>query len=125
MPVEYSEYKSLVDILDKSSDSTYEDLMAKEKNVLSTVNHVVKHIKDREVKNSQFINKSLSEIVERFFLMWPEVIGEITTTKTPAEFYEALIKEDRLIYFGIMLIVIGLLLFMVSSVNSTSTKMPS
>ena len=125
MPIEYSEYKSLVDILDKSSDSAYEELMAKEKNVLSTVNHVVKYIKDREKKNSQFVNKSLSEIAERFFLIWPVILKDMSDAKSPSEMYDALVKEDRVIYYGILLIVIGLLLFMISSVNSTSTNIPS
>ena len=50
--LEYSEYKSLMDILDRSNtENSYQDLMKKEEKVLDTVNNVIKHYKDTDIKN--------------------------------------------------------------------------
>jgi hypothetical protein len=114
MPMEYSEYKSLVDILsetDNINSTTYEDLMSKEKNVLSTVNHVIKHINDKNLKAAQFKDMSIEYIFKRFFLIWPEIIHDLSNAKTTQEYYLYLVKDDRMIYYGISLIIISFLLF--------------
>jgi len=112
--MEYSEYKSLVDILNESDNinaNTYEDLMSKEKNVLSTVNHVVKHIQDKDLKAGQFKDMSIEYIAKRFFLIWSEIIHDLSNAKTPQEYYLSLFKDDRMIYYGISLIIISFILF--------------
>ena len=113
MPIEYAEYKSLVEILGASetSDTTYEDLMKKEENVLSTVNHVVKHIQDKDIKSKQFIDMSVDTIVQRFFLLWPEMLKDFYASKTSSEIIHSLTKDDRIIYWGLLLIGIGLFMF--------------
>ena len=112
--MEYSEYKSLVDILsetDNINSTTYEDLMSKEKNVLSTVNHVVKHISDKKIKSGQFKDMSIEYITKQFFLIWPEIVHDLSNAKTMEEYYLSLFKDDRMIYYGISLIIISFLLF--------------
>jgi hypothetical protein len=89
--------------------------MSKEKNVLSTVNHVVKHIQDKAIVKKSFKDTSIDEIVKNFFMVWPDIIKDFNNVKTPEEFYRAFIKDDRVIYYGIMLIIVALLLFFLQS----------
>lgn len=116
-PIEYSEYKSLVDILDASSNdnaSTYEDLMQKERSVLDTVNHVVRHIKDNEVKNSLIFEKSLDQIAQKMFVMWPVIIKELGGVKNPEDVISIVTKNDRAVYIGITLVLVAFFLFVLS-----------
>lgn len=115
MPISYSEYTSLVDILEKSNDQTYEDLMKKEKNVLSTVNNVVNHIQSREAKSDQFVNHTLSDIVMNFFLVWSNLFSDLSKSKTFPEMVDSLNKEHRIIYIGIFFIICAFLMFLVES----------
>ncbi len=117
MPIDYSEYQSLVETLKKSDENTYEDLMKKEKDVLQTVNATVRHIQDKSSKDGQFVNMQLSHIFERFFLIWPEIIRDLNNAP-PEQFFYELTKDDRVIYYGIMFIVIALFMFMVSAPES-------
>lgn len=115
MPISYSEYTSLVDILEKSDDQTYEELMKKEKNVLSTVNNVVNHIKSREAKSDQFVNHTLSDIVMNFFMIWPNILSDLSKSKTYPEVLDSLTKEHRVIYIGLSFIVCAFLMFLIES----------
>ena len=119
MPIEYSEYKSLVDILQKSDEDIYEEVMKKEKNVLSTIDHVVNHIKEENVKSDQFINLSISHIIEKFLLLIPEMIKELSNVRSLQDIIKVISKEDRIIYIGILLIIIGLFIFLVESSSPT------
>lgn len=115
MPISYSEYTSLVDILEKSDDQTYEELMKKEQNVLSTVNNVVNHIKSREAKSEQFINHSISDAVMNFFLMWSNMFTDLGKSKTASEVLDSFTKDNRIIYIGISFIICAFLIFLVES----------
>ncbi len=114
-PISYSEYTSLVDILQKSDEDVYEEVMKKEKNVLSTIDHVVNHIKENDIKSDQFINLSLSHVVDKFLLLIPEIIKEMSTVRSIQDLIKVISKEDRIIYIGIMLIIIALFIFLVES----------
>lgn len=115
MPISYSEYSSLVDILEKSNDQTYEELMKKEKNVLSTVNNVVNHIKSREAKSDQFVHSSISDVVMNFFLFWPNLFNDLGKVKTYPDLLDSITKDNRIIYIGMSFIVCAFLMFLVES----------
>lgn len=110
--IEYSEYKSLVDVLEKSDvTNTYEELMKKEENVLNTVNHVVKHIQDTSTKNKQFIHMSLYEIVMLFLLEMPLLLEDLIRIRNIDDIYTIFAKQHRVILLGMMCICAGLFLF--------------
>jgi hypothetical protein len=111
-PISYSEYKSLVDILDKSGETTYEDLMSKEKNVLNTINHVVKHIQDSDIKSRQFVHTNVSYVAQRFFLIWPEILKDFMKVQTIDDLIICMSKDDRIIYIGLMIILMAFILFL-------------
>lgn len=117
MPIIYSEYKSLIDILSESSTNenanTYQDLMQKESNVLSTVNQVVKNIQDKKIKSNQFVEMNINDIVQKFFLIWPDILLEIYQIKNPKDILDIITKDDRVIYLGIMMIIIGCFMFFI------------
>lgn len=116
-PIEYSEYKSLVDILEASSNdnaSTYEDLMKKEKNVLDTVNHVVNHIKESDTKKGLVTEKSLSGVAQHMFVMWPVVFNELALAKKPEDFVACVTNDGRSVYIGITLMLVAFFLFVLS-----------
>lgn len=114
--LDYSEYKSLMDIVDKSdAESMYPDLMKKETKVLDTVNHVVNHYKDTNSQNSMFMHKSMYEIYNLFFLEWPVIMSELLKVKSVDDVIDVLTKNDRLIYIGILLVLASFILFFVNS----------
>lgn len=114
--LDYSEYKALVDILDKSElDETYKELMKKEDKVLDTVNSVVNHYKERKQAKKQFINMSIYEIYNLFFLEWPLFIMDLYKVKKLDDFIVVVSKGNRLIYIGVMLVLISFILFFVEN----------
>lgn len=114
--LEYSEYKSLVDILEKSdNNNTYEELMKKETATLDTVNAVVNHYRDRRIEDKQFVHMSLYEIYNLFFLELPLVVRDIKAAKNMDDAIAALMKGNRPVYLGILLVAVSLLLFFVYS----------
>jgi hypothetical protein len=109
MPISYSDYKSLVNILDKSGETTYEDLMKKEKNILSAVNSTVHEIKDKNIKSGQFVNMSISESVQKFFLVWKDILNDIIKAKNYNDIMISFTKEDRIIFIGVFIVIIAFL----------------
>lgn len=114
--LDYSEYKSLVDILDKSElDETYKELINKEDKVLDTVNAVVNHYKDKKAERKMFLHMSLNEIYKMFFLEWPGLWMDLTRVKTTKDVADAFLKNNRVIYLGIVCVVVALILFFVDT----------
>lgn len=112
--LEYSEYKSLVDILNQSDVSnTYSDLMAKEEKVLDTVNHVVKNIRDDKEKHQQFIHLSLYEVFMLFFTEMPKIIQEVLHMKQYQQLSSIFTKNHRLMLIGILFICISIFFFFI------------
>ena len=113
--LEYSDYNSLVDVLEKSSaDDTYQLLMNKEEKVLDTVNNVIKYYNDNEIKQGSFINMPLIYIVREFFHTWMEMGSEvISSNDVKRDIFKIVKKEGRVFYIGIMCILISLMMFII------------
>lgn len=112
--IEYSEYKSLVDILEKSDnhENTYQEVMNKETNVLKTINNVVNYYRDVDIKERQFVNMNISYVVYRFFNIWGDIFKELVNTDPKKlSLLDVFTKDDRLIYIGVMLILISIFLY--------------
>ena len=114
--LDYSEYKSIVEILGKSDlDNTYKDLIKKEEKVLDTVNTVVNYYKDRKAHHKQIIHMSLYEIYTLFFLEWPALLVDLYKVKTPSDVQKVLMKNNRPIYLGILMVMLSIIFFFVES----------
>lgn len=121
-PIDYSEYKEVLDVVQRENvEDAYQDLMKKEKDVLQTVNNVVKYYRDKDINDGEFINQSISAISERLVGVWYEVITEIASADTLYDVITTITKKDHPIYLGISLVFIALFLFLVES-SSTWTS---
>lgn len=114
--LEYSDYKSLVDILDKGDmDETYKELIKKEDKVLDTVNAVVNHYTDKKYKKNMFLHTSLNELYHLFFLEWPMMVRDVSKAKTMNDYLKAFLINNRPLYIGIMCVLMGVFLFFIQN----------
>lgn len=114
-PIQYAEYKELVDILERSNpEHSYEDLMKKEEKVLDTVNNVVKYYTDFDSMNKEFINQRLSVIIHRFFSTWLDIIKDVLNKQ---DLKTTFTKDDRIFYVGMMLILLSVFLYVVRNLS--------
>lgn len=110
--LDYSEYTSLIDMLEKSNlDDTYKELMKKEEKVLDTVNHVVTHYETEQRKRKEFIHLSLHEIYHLMFLELPQIFKELTNARDVHDVMAIIFKGHRIIYIGILLVILSIFLF--------------
>jgi len=115
-PIEYSEYKEVLDVLKRDDvENSYKDLMKHETKTLDTINNVIKYYRDEELADSQLINQSLHTIFMRFFDVWNELLEDLMKVKRPSDFIQAFIKSDRIIFIGITLVLIALFLIFIQS----------
>lgn len=114
--LEYSEYKSLMDVLDNSKlDDTYKQLMKKEEKVLDTVNAVVNHYKDKQYKKNMVMHMSLEELYKLFFLEWPMMLAELQKVDSIESFLKVVLKNNRPFYIGAACVLTAVFLFFVDS----------
>jgi hypothetical protein len=115
-PIEYGEVKEILEIANrKNVDNTYEDLMSKESKVLETVSDVVKYYRDKDIKDGEFINQSISIIMERFVEVWVEIINGVASASSIKDILRVMGDKDHPMYIGITMVVIALFLFLIES----------
>lgn len=123
--LEYSEYKSLVDIIEKSQnhENTYEEVMKKEEKVLDTMNRVIKYYRDVDIKENQFVNIPVSKAVYRFFNVWLDIYNDLMDANTTkgVDIVSVFTKDDRLVYIGVMLVLLSVFLYYVEITRSVVT----
>lgn len=121
-PIEYGAVKEILDIASrKDVDNSYQDLMNKEEKVLDAVSDVVKYYRDKDIKDGEFINQSLSIIAERFVEVWVEIINGIASASSLNDIIRVIGAKDHPIYIGITMVIIALFLFLIES-SSTWTQ---
>lgn len=114
--LEYSEYQDLTEILSRSDvNNVYEDLMKKESQVLNTVNSLVKHYKDSELKETMFYNKSILDFIASFFNELSFIVKDLPKISNVKDLKNMLMKDDRVLYVGFLLMIIAF--FIMVSVN--------
>lgn len=114
--LDYSEYKDVISILENSNtDNTYSELMEKENKVLDTINSVVKEYKDRNIKDNEFISRSISMNITLFWNDMNLMMKELLNISDYKSIVKILTKGERIIYIGCMCIVLAIILFFVES----------
>lgn len=112
--LDYAEYKDVIEVLNRTShDSTYQELVKKEDKVLDTVNAVVKSYRDKNITDKEFVNRSLSENISRFWMDMNLMVKEIISIDDISKIPSILTKSDRIIYIGFMCIALAVILFFV------------
>lgn len=115
-PIEYGEVKEILEIASrKDVGNSYQELMNKEAHVLETVSDVVKYYRDKDIKDGEFINQSLSIIAERFVDVWIEIINGIASAASMSDVLKVVGAKDHPIYIGITMVIIALFLFLIES----------
>lgn len=114
--LDYAEYSGLLDILEKSNvEDSYKELMKKEDNVLGTINKVVNTLREKKNRERNFTDMSISEIYNLLFIEVPMTFAELEKARTMDDILVILGKNNRLIYMGILLVIMGLFLFLFNS----------
>lgn len=123
--LEYMEYESVLNLLNETSnlygieDNVYQELMKKESKTLDTINNVIKYYKDNDYKNKEFITMNFWEVLIRFNDIWLEIWNDISTTNISGNindtisFGSILMKNDRPIYIGILVIIISMFMWFI------------
>jgi hypothetical protein len=127
--LEYTEYQSVLNLLNESSgssepingmqDNVYQELMKKEGKTLDTINKVIKYYKDNDYKNKEFVTMNFWEVLIRFNDIWMEMWDEISITglkgniSDTISFGSILMKNDRPIYIGILIIIISIFMWFI------------
>lgn len=115
-PIEYSEYKEVLDVLKRDDvDNSYQDLMKQEEKTLNTINNVIKYYRDDELIDGQLVNQSVHTIFMRFFDVWNQIMEELLKIKTYNDFIVIFTKEDRLIFIGISLIIVAIIIIFIQN----------
>lgn len=121
-PIDYSEYKEVLDVVQRENvEDAYQDLMKKEKDVLQTVNNVVKYSRDKDISDNEFVNQSISAIAERLVGAWYEIITDIASASSIHDIFHTISIKDHPIYLGMTLVFIAMFLFLIES-SSTWTS---
>lgn len=114
-----SEYTKLLTSLkdDKmTKGDVYTELVKKESNVLSTVNRMIDHEQQKKIDTTLFYNMSLLSMVAVFANTWKNIFLELAIQKSFRDIpglLDIFTKNDRKIYVGLMIALIGLSLFFV------------
>ena len=112
-PIQYAEYKDLVEILSRSNhDTTYSDLIQKEEKVLDTVNAVVKYHQDKKIDRSSFVDMKIVDMIYNFVIEMGAMFREMVAIPSnhPEKIFTVITKGNRFIYLGIILVVFATLL---------------
>jgi hypothetical protein len=118
LPEDNINYKELLNLLNKSDPKdVYEELIKKEDKILDTINRVVNYSNEKELKDSEFMNKTITQHIYGLFWTIKGIMGEFYRIKTFQDAKQIFTKDDRIIYIGILLLCIAFFLFFV--INSS------
>lgn len=112
----FMDYKDFKTLLDKSNpDHLYEELMKKEERILQTVNRVVDYSNKKELEANEFINMPIKDATSNFMLGVISMINDLTKVKDGQHLIQVLMSTERVIYIGIILVIISMFLFFIQS----------
>ena len=120
---EYNDLKDLV--ITPDNNDVYNNLMNKETYVLDTVNNLINNEKKKKETKKQFYNLSLKELTIKLLKTIIDIINEISIILvdplnknnnilyTLMKCRKTFTKRDRIIYVGIILIIISILIYFI------------
>lgn len=107
------EYRKLLAQLYAKNDNTlYQQLMAKEKDVLDVVNRVANDARMADIKAGQFVHLPLAAMMQRFYAVILEVGADLAKAKMFKDIVSAVRRDDHVIYIGILLVITALFLLL-------------
>ena len=118
------EYRELMDIINRRGmhgHDRYGDLMRQEARVLDTVDRVVNDARLQQIKKTSVIEMSMMEIIARTAEVVHDMYLELFTVRSMEEIKNVFIKQERRVYLGIIVTIIGFLIGFIQ-LSTTSGK---
>ncbi len=109
--MEFADFQTLIN----KSDPTeiYEKTINTEKNVLNTINRVIDHSNQKELKSKEFLNLSIKEHIFNLFKVLKSLINNIYKVRNINHFNKLFLKNETQIYVGMLIVIISLILFFI------------
>jgi predicted CopG family antitoxin len=116
---EYSDLLKLLKDDEMSREDIYQELINKEKEVLDVVSRVASQDSHTKVSKELFPNLTFTEAIARFANVWTNIFTETVENASTGRMHNLhpstlLLKGDRKIYVGAMLVIIALMMFFIS-----------
>jgi hypothetical protein len=109
---EFMEYNDFNKLLQSSKPQhLYEELINKEERLLQTLNRVVDYSNRKELEAKEFLHTPVKDVAKGFMASMLELFEGLFKVKTPEQLVALFIDADRIIYFGIFIIVFSVILF--------------
>lgn len=107
-------YGDLLKLLNEGGNKSevYTKLMNKEKNVLDVASRISTQESEKDLKSNFLLNLSIHELIARFAFTWQNIFEETFVEKNIYSIPIILLKKDRKIYVGIMVILIAFFLYL-------------
>lgn len=109
---EYNDLLKLLEDDEKMRKDVYQDLVNKEKDVLDIISRVAEQKERASPFLTPFSRITVAEAIARFSFTWKNIVTELIESRGH-NFFIIMLKDDRKIYVGIMIIMLALLIFFV------------
>jgi hypothetical protein len=70
-------------------------------------------IYDKDVNENLFVNLSVTTIIHKIFSTFVDILNDLAKTNSPKEMLSSFIKGDRLIYVGIIGVIIAFCMYVI------------
>jgi hypothetical protein len=109
---EFMEYNDFNKLLQSSKPQhLYEELINKEDRLLQTLNRVVDYSNKKELESKEFLHTPVKDVGKGFMSSMLELFEGLFKVKTTEQLMALFIDADRIIYFGILIIMISVIMF--------------
>jgi hypothetical protein len=125
-----TEYKELVDAVfghgtsarERAGSGTdaYQTLMSKERRVLDTVDRVVNDAAVVDADTRTFFQMPMHEIAIRIIRSIRGLMDDLYEARKPEHVLRAVMKDDRKVYLGLVLIAVALIIGLINASSSPS-----
>lgn len=107
-----------------SDNSIYDEILAREKDLSETIKRVMEYKKIQEAKKKVFGKQSIKQIFENLFKNLNKILEDIMKTRnmTPKRFKRIFEKGHRIIYVGILFIIIAGIMALIEIADSVDEK---
>jgi hypothetical protein len=109
---EFMEYNDFNNLLQSSKPQhLYEELINKEDRLLQTINRVVDYSNRKDLEAKEFLHTPVKDVAKGFMSSMLDLYEGMFKVKTPEQLAALFIDADRIIYFGILIIIFSAILF--------------
>lgn len=111
---QYSDLINLIETDAASREDVYTELIKKEEKVLDVISRVA--TQNDKKKTHKFSDLSIAESIARFANTWKNIFVESVEAKSkdPRIYASIIMKDDRKIYVGLMMVIFAMFLYFIS-----------